>query len=89
MIRLVRGAGGVVRGVVVLKNGREIEKPIQLVGPLKIKVKERVEDGQPVEERGDTVETQKPAHGNQRVRRTAAKEAERRIRLLAEEEADD
>lgn len=89
VIRLVKGADGVVRGVVLLQNGREIERPIQLVCPLEIKVKERVEGGQPVEERVDTVERQEPTRGIQRVQRSAAKEAERRIRLQAEEEADD
>ena len=36
VIRIVRGADGVVRGVILLHKGKQLERPIQSVRPLGI-----------------------------------------------------
>ena len=68
--RLVKGRDGVVRGVVLLHNGRRIERPLQLVCPLEIKAVERRKEQ--VEGEGIPKTT--------REKRQAAKLAEQRIR---------
>lgn len=37
MIRIVRGADGVARGVILLRKGKQLERPIQYVCPLEIR----------------------------------------------------
>ena len=78
MLRHVKGKDGIISGVVLLHKGHAIERPIQLVCPLDIKAGKR---DQPNEEKRNANPTK-----NQRTRRTAAKVAEEKIRLLAVEE---
>jgi hypothetical protein len=75
VLRLVKGKDGVVRGVVLCHNGRRIERPLQLVCPLELKVTESVME----QKQNETVSK------NQQVQRNAAKQ---RIRLQLEDEED-
>lgn len=71
--RLIRGKDGVVRGVILLHKGHTIERPLQLVCPLEIRVDHSVhlQEG-----RRDEVQPR-----NQRVRRPAAQQAAERITI--------
>ena len=68
--RLVKGRDGVVHGVVLLHNGKRIERPLQLVCPLEIKAierrKERVESEDIAKITGEKRQAEKKE--NQRIR---------------------
>ena len=76
--RLVKGKDGVVRGVVLLHNGKRIERPLQLVCPWEIKA---------IERRKERVE-RKDIPKISREKRQAAKKADQRIRAQLSDEDD-
>ena len=76
--RLVKGRDGVVRGVVLLHNGKRIERPSQLVCPLKIKG---------IERRKERVESEDIPKVT-REKRQAAKKADQSIRAQLSDEDD-
>ena len=76
--RLVKGRDGVVRGVVLLHNGKRIERPLQLVCPLEIKA---------IGRRKERVESEDIPKVT-REKRQAAKKADQRIRAQLSDEDD-
>ena len=72
VIRIVRGADGVARGVIVLRKGKQLERPMQSVCPLEIR---SVEDEPEQDPNGQGAEPD-------RERRRAAVHAENRIREM-------
>ena len=76
--RLVKGRDGGVRGVVLLHNGKRIERPLQLVCPLEIKA---------IERRKEQVESEDIPKIT-REKRQAAKKADQRSRAQLSEEDD-
>ena len=76
--RLVKGRDGGVRGVVLLHNGKRIERPLQLVCPLEIKA---------IERRKEQVESEDIPKIT-REKRLAAKKADQRSRAQLSEEDD-
>ena len=77
VIRHVKGRDGVVRGVILLDKGNNIQRPLQLVRPLEIKCShgEIAENVMKAQVGGRTME-----------RRSAAKKAEVKIRQIVTDE---
>ena len=73
VLKYIRGKDGVVRGVVLLHKGHNIQRPLTLVCPLEIKAVEAVQE-EPVRNESE----QRP-----RSTRKAAEQARERIRLVA------
>lgn len=70
--RIVRGADGVARGVILLRKGKQLERPVQSVCPFEIR---SVEDESGQDSNGQGAEPAKE-------RRSAAVNAETRIREM-------
>ncbi len=79
VLRIVKGADGVPRGVILLHKGNRLERPFQAVCPLEIR--STVEDT--IEEKGKDEELSKPV----RARRKAAVDARTKIQVLGEDDA--
>ncbi len=77
VLRLILGKDGVVRGVVLLHKGHEIERPIQLVCPLEIRSNEMEQ------RKASTPVVEEKPH---RPPRRAAEEAKKRIRNCLKDE---
>ena len=79
VLRRIVGKDGVVRGVVLLHKGHEIERPIQLVCPLEIRSKD-------LEEEAPEVATLQAKEKQERPTRQAAIDAKDRIKQCLEDE---
>ena len=77
VLRVVKGADGVPRGVILQHKGNRLERPLQAVCPLEIRSAVREADQATAEE------VTKPA----REKRRAATNAQAKIRELAEDDA--
>jgi hypothetical protein len=77
VVRQVKGKDGVVRGVVLLHKGHTIERPLQLVCPLEIRITTQIEQRKKSLKKEETVE-------KEREKREAAIEAIKKICELAE-----
>ena len=78
VLRIVRGADGVARGVVLLHKGNRLERPIQAICPLEIRSTEK-----------ETIvkKEEEPTKEPNREKRKAAADAQAKIRELAEDDA--
>ncbi len=79
VLRIVKGADGVPRGVILLHKGNRLERPLQTVCPLEIR--STIEET--IEEKGKSEEPSKPV----RVRRKAAVDARTKIQVLGGDDA--
>ena len=77
VLRIVKGADGVVRGVVLLHKGNRLERPIQAIRPLEIRSAEK-----------ETIvkKEEEPTKEPNREKRKAAADAQAKIRELAKDD---
>ena len=80
VVRHIRGKGGVVRGLSLLDKGHHIDRPVNLVWPLKIRQAVTSDIGV------STAQSQPPERT--RIRRQAAETAKEKIRQVIASEED-
>ena len=78
VLRIVRGADGFARGVVLLRKGNRLERSIQAICPLEIRSAEK-----------ETIvkKEEEPTKEPNREKRKAAADTQAKIRELAEDDA--